>query len=130
MKRKLLQLSLLLITFGVAGFVVLSGFAGSPLQDRNEPENRVVAEAAKYLQEVSNDLRTTLLLSGLTSDGVETNEGNTKSGKSLNLNWVEMGPDNFPGKVNALVFDKRDETGNTIIAGSNAGGLWKTKNLG
>jgi hypothetical protein len=130
MKRKLLQLSLLLITLGVAGFVVLSGFAGSPLHERNETENRVVAEAAKYLQEANYDLRTNLLLSGLASDDVQSNNGNTKSGKSLELNWVEMGPDNYPGKVNAMVFDKNDETGKTIIAGSNAGGLWITKNLG
>ncbi|KXX68859.1 T9SS type A sorting domain-containing protein [Flammeovirga sp. SJP92] len=44
--------------------------------------------------------------------------------------WVERGPNNVPGRTRTLVVDKNDPTNNTWIAGSVAGGIWKTTNKG
>jgi hypothetical protein len=48
----------------------------------------------------------------------------------MGLNWLSAGPDNYPGSVFSVLFDKTDPTGNTIIAGSTSGGIWKSTNLG
>jgi hypothetical protein len=49
---------------------------------------------------------------------------------SMNLNWISAGPDNYPGLVWSAIFDKTDVTSQTIIAGTEAGGIWKSINLG
>ncbi len=48
----------------------------------------------------------------------------------LNLNWLSMGPDNYPGLIWTVIFDNTDPTGVTLISGSEAGGVWKSINLG
>jgi len=46
--------------------------------------------------------------------------------KALDLNWIEVGPDNYGGRVEAIVFDNQDATGKTFYVGAIAGGMWKT----
>lgn len=41
------------------------------------------------------------------------------------LIWEERGPNNFAGRVRGVLVDQRDPSGNTILAGGVAGGLWK-----
>jgi hypothetical protein len=53
-----------------------------------------------------------------------------KSSGSMDLNWLSMGPDNYPGLVWSAIFDNTDPSGLTIIAGSEAGGIWKSIDLG
>lgn len=52
------------------------------------------------------------------------------TGSALNLNWKFAGPDNYPGLVWSAIFDKNDASGNTIIAATEGGGVWKSTNLG
>src|SRR5258708_19780897 len=42
------------------------------------------------------------------------------------LNWMERGPNNIGGRCRGIVFDAWDATGNTGLAGSVGGGLWRT----
>jgi hypothetical protein len=48
----------------------------------------------------------------------------------LNLNWKPLGPDNVSGRTRAVLFDSRDESGNTIYAAGVSGGIYKSTNLG
>ncbi|MES2781095.1 MAG: hypothetical protein V4651_14475, partial [Bacteroidota bacterium] len=43
--------------------------------------------------------------------------------------WTERGPNNQGGRTRAIQIDLNDPSGNTIFAGSVAGGLWKTSNI-
>ncbi len=45
-------------------------------------------------------------------------------------NYVFQGPGNLGGRVRAIAFDVADATGNTIIAGSVSGGIFRTTNGG
>lgn len=45
------------------------------------------------------------------------------------LTWEERGPNNIGGRCRAIVIDKRDATGNTVIAGSVGGGIFRTTNF-
>ena len=49
---------------------------------------------------------------------------------AMGLNWLSVGPDNYPGLVWSVIFDNTDPTGMTIIAGAEEGGIWKSTNLG
>jgi photosystem II stability/assembly factor-like uncharacterized protein len=42
------------------------------------------------------------------------------------LSWQERGPNNVAGRTRAMIIDRRDATGNTIIAGGVGGGVWRT----
>jgi photosystem II stability/assembly factor-like uncharacterized protein len=46
------------------------------------------------------------------------------------LEFVERGPGNLPGRTRALIVLPDDPTGNTWIAGAVGGGLWRTDNAG
>jgi hypothetical protein len=43
--------------------------------------------------------------------------------------WTERGANNQGGRTRAIQIDLNDPTGNTIFAGSVAGGLWKTTDI-
>lgn len=51
-----------------------------------------------------------------------------KNSNTVQLDWIEMGPDNVGGRTRAIVVDKDDPR--TIYAGAVAGGLWKSTNRG
>ena len=50
---------------------------------------------------------------------------NTRRQMARNVEWVERGPNSVGGRTRALIFDKADPFGNTILAGSVAGGIWR-----
>lgn len=54
---------------------------------------------------------------------------NNKSAKST-YQWTSMGPNNMAGPTKAVIFDNKDESGNTLYAASTNGGVWKTTNYG
>lgn len=62
-----------------------------------------------------------------TKDAVSLINNDTKA---IGLDWVELGSDNFSGRVRSVIVDNRDGTGNTIFAGSVYGGVWKSTNGG
>jgi photosystem II stability/assembly factor-like uncharacterized protein len=45
------------------------------------------------------------------------------------LVWAERGPNNMGGRTRAIIIDRNDATGNTVLAGSVSGGLWRTTNF-
>lgn len=49
---------------------------------------------------------------------------------AMGLDWINAGPDNYPGLVWSCIYDKNDATGQTLISGSATGGIWKSTNLG
>ena len=51
------------------------------------------------------------------------------TGANIVPSWVERGPNNIGGRTRALMIDPNDPSGNTLWAGSVAGGLWKTENI-
>jgi hypothetical protein len=45
------------------------------------------------------------------------------------LSWQERGPNNIGGRTRAIIVDSRDATGNTVIAASVSGGIFRTTNF-
>ncbi len=46
------------------------------------------------------------------------------------LNFISRGPGNVAGRTRAILFDPRDSSHSSWIAGSASGGIWKTKDAG
>ncbi len=45
------------------------------------------------------------------------------------LSWQERGPNNVGGRTRAIIIDRRDATGNTVLAASVSGGIFITTNF-
>lgn len=45
------------------------------------------------------------------------------------VTWTERGPNNIAGRTRAIIIDSKDASGNTVIAASVSGGIWKTTNF-
>ena len=47
---------------------------------------------------------------------------------SNSITWEERGPNNIAGRTRSILIDQADPTGNTVLAGSVSGGIWKSGN--
>jgi len=54
----------------------------------------------------------------------------TRKSSATQLPWVERGPGNVGGRTRGLVIDLNDPTGNTLLAGSVGGGIWRSTDAG
>jgi hypothetical protein len=45
------------------------------------------------------------------------------------MSWTERGPNNIGGRARALIIDRNDASGNTVLVGSVSGGIWRTTNF-
>jgi PKD repeat protein len=54
---------------------------------------------------------------------------NGKVNVALSVNWDERGPSNVSGRTRSIMVDPNDPTGNTVFAGSVAGGLFRTTDI-
>ncbi len=50
--------------------------------------------------------------------------------KTQQLNWIERGPGNVPGRTRGVLVDPADTDANTWLVGSVSGGIWKTTDAG
>lgn len=124
MKKGFLPLSFLLVITILAG---LNSYASE--SDKNKTSN--ASESAEaYLNSIRANQHTglidpiDLLKASLQADQMSQGKGKES------LNWVNLGPDNFGGQVKAILFDNRDASGNTVLAGTSGGGIWKSTNDG
>ncbi|MDB5252515.1 MAG: type sorting protein [Flaviaesturariibacter sp.] len=51
------------------------------------------------------------------------------TGRINALTWQERGPNNIGGRTRAMIIDRRDATGNTVLAASVSGGIFRTTNF-
>jgi hypothetical protein len=132
MKSKLLPFSFLALILGFTTFILASGWISNdqPVIPKNQDINGNKA-ASEYLNKmISNQITGKINPNDVLSARKQALQMQFKSGNELGLNWQEMGPDNTPGRVRAVVFDNTDPGGQTLIAAGVTGGLWKTTNLG
>ncbi len=131
MKSKLLPFSLLVFILGFTGMILASGWAdnGKTVGENQDPTDTKSAEA--YLNKIRSNQQTGQIdPNDVLQAREQALQKQYKSGNALGLNWVEMGPDNAPGRTRAVIFDNRDASGLTLISAGVTGGLWKTTNQG
>jgi len=136
MKNKILPFGFIAIIIGFTAFFLSS--AGFKSEQKYEPEKNSVKEniqskqqAFSYIAKIRNNQLTGKIdPNDVLKAREQIAKNKTKSGNAKELNWVEIGPDNFGGRTRAILFDNQDATAATIYAGSVSGGIWKSTNVG
>lgn len=129
MKNKFLPLSLLASLVGLAFVFTSFTIQDGGLKDDVRDGQRGIKAATSYLAKLRNNQTSRQLPIADVLKSRNQIMSNLKSGMN-DLAWSEMGPGLVGGKTRSAIFDQRDESSNTIIAGSVSGGLWKTSNYG
>jgi len=134
MKRRFLPLSLFLIFTMLGGFVMSTSgiLKNKKYVPRTYPKDALSKgnkPSAEYLKLLRNNQETGIISSSdlLT---VQKQLAAMKSSRSQDIEWKELGPDNFGGRTRAIIFDNKDAEAKTAFAGSVTGGIWKTTDLG
>jgi len=130
MKSKLLPIGLFTIILGIATILLATGLSNSP-QLPDEQEEKAINDVTEYFTQIRRNQNTRRVdpIHELQAREFQ-NQTAFKSGNSLGLNWQFMGPDNAPGVVRALVFDKMASSNQSLILAGITGGIWRTDNLG
>jgi len=135
MKKRNLPFSFLLILIVLGGFSFSSyvAFEG----DKNTQKDRAatselqsVEQSSAYLSALRTNQSTGVInLSDLKRLQNEL-KNFTSSRGSGDLEWGQIGPDNFGGRARAILFDITDSQANTMYVAGVSGGIWKSTNLG
>jgi len=135
MKRKKLPLSLVLITI-VLGGVLLSFTTkhGESTTSQSVSNNGKMVSSAlpalNYLATLRNNQETGLI-SYASLDRLQNQLAELNNSRSdIDMNWHQLGPNNFGGRTRAIIFDNQDASDKTIFAAGVTGGIWKSKDLG
>lgn len=124
MKKGFLLISIFLVINALG--VSATGSDGSGYIPRSQ--DGPTAEA--YLHGLRSNQHTGIVNSSDVIEAVrQVNEMNTLRNQA-NLNWTPLGPDNYGGKTKGIIYDRKDASGKTIIAGSTGGGIWQSTNEG
>lgn len=136
MKNKILPFGFVAIIIGFSAFFLSS--AGIKSEQKYEQGKNSVKEnaqskqkAVSYIEKIRNNQLTGKIdPNDVLRAREQIAKNKTKSGNTKELDWVEIGPDNFGGRTRAILFDNQDAEANTIYAGSVSGGIWKSTNIG
>ena len=131
MKSKLLPISLLVLILGFTTIILTTGWINNQAGKFTLQDNSSMKNADEYLHKMrANQITGKIDPKDVLNARLQAEQKALKSGTNLGLNWEEMGPDNAPGRVRAVIFDHNDASGQTVIAAGVSGGVWKTTNLG
>jgi len=134
MKRKHLSLSLILIFTVLGGFTfgffsLDSGLEYTPRKLHDQLKNSPGKPATKFLAEIRNNQHTGLISTADMKLLQQEMESIGKS-RSMEMEWEQMGPDNFGGRTRAILCVQVDETTVITYAAGVTGGIWRSDNLG
>ncbi len=134
MKKGILPLKLFLVIIILGGFAFsFLAFTNGPDGLKNVPQKQLKAQnvgpSIQHLTKIRNNQKTGLINSEdlkVVQDGLD----NVTNSRATNMEWTQLGPDNFGGRTRAIHFDNQDTDTPIAYAGAVSGGLWKSVNLG
>lgn len=124
MKNRLLQFSLVLFSFGLAVILLSATFKD---KGKTPPQN-----SDQYLTLLRANQHTGAInMADVLRSRIQAEKNSSlNSSREFDFEWETRGPNNIGGRTRAIIFDKKDPSGNTIIAGSVMGGMFKSTNGG
>jgi len=128
MKKGFLPLSLLLTFTLLAGTSLLAGAPDNKVKANPQEDKHPTAES--YIKSLKANQHTGTIDARNVLEAANQTKALTSVRNRENLNWVNLGPDNFGGQVKAILFDNRAGNEGTILAGASGGGVWKSVNNG
>ncbi len=121
MKNRFLQFTLMVILAGFgAGFLTVNA--------QQHEGNIGGISATEYFAKIRNNQHTNAISP---MDLYKADQQVAAIDKNRSeFGWDFVGPTNMAGPIRALIVDNKDNSGNTLYAGSIQGGLWKSTNNG
>lgn len=134
MKKGILPLKLFLIITILGGLAVsFMAFTDLPdvlLQNNTKQTNsHKVGPSLEHLAKIRNN-QVTGLISPNDLKIVQGELEKIGEQRAINMDWQQLGPDNFGGRTRAIHFTNPDGGNPIAYAGAVSGGLWKSDNLG
>jgi hypothetical protein len=126
MKKRPLPLGYLVSAIFVSSLLISASFTGN---DKSVARQETAADHISKLRnnQVTGRISPADYLKA--TQQVKTQQG-TRNGLAYNFDWNLLGPNNLGGRTRAILFDKRDTSGNTMFAGSVTGGIFRSDNGG
>jgi hypothetical protein len=134
MKRRFLHFSFLLIIIALGGmFIGFNPYNGVreyvPRQQKSKLQLPKIKPATEYLAKIRNNQHTGLIdPTDIKKAREQLNKMNYS--RAMDLNWLNLGPDNFGGRTRAIISDNQDGAAKTVYAAGVSGGIWKSTNDG
>lgn len=105
-----------------------AGGGSSPGGDRKfETDGMELAMRQEFL--MTRDLRLNDVPKERLDGARETLRRMAQTARMQALTWQERGPNNIGGRTRAIIVDSRDASGNTVLAASVSGGIFRTTNF-
>lgn len=109
----------------------LTTFLSASISNDDDGVNVKKMNSQEYLAKIKSNQHTGVINSSdVISARIATQAIMSNKSADAAYNWSSMGPNNMAGPTKAVIFDNRDGSANTLYAGSNNGGLWKSTNYG
>lgn len=124
MKKGFLLFSILLITSVLYNTVVASN------QTAYVPRVQEELTSEAYLHALRSNQHTGMVDEADLVSAYQQAKSQTSFKNQAGLNWTSLGPDNYGGKTKGVIYDNRDASNQTLLAGASGGGIWKSTNEG
>lgn len=124
MKKGFLLFSILL----VINLLQLANASNSG--EKYTPRQQEAPSSEAYLYAIRSNQMTGKIKSSDVALAAQQVQAMNSSRNQTALNWHSLGPDNYGGKTKGLIYDNRDATYQTLLAGAVGGGIWKSTNDG
>lgn len=134
MKKGFLPFGLFLI-FIVLGSMTYGFISGNGAQEYVPrtilPQTKLneIKPAAAHLAMIKNNQHTGLISPADLKLQQKELEDLTQS-RAEDMNWIQLGPDNFGGRTRAILFDNQTPDHTVVYAAGVTGGIWRSTNLG
>ncbi|AXP82204.1 Chitinase A1 precursor [Mariniflexile rhizosphaerae] len=125
---------ILFLVISISVFLWLKPFENE-ISMKNERRETGGKEAQEFFEQMIRNPKTgkipieslVSISNKMQKDARSSRKANLSKGVATTI-WQERGGSNIQGRLKCIMIDKRDATGNTLIVGSDTGGLWKTTN--
>jgi len=126
MKNRLLPFGLFMLFLGSSCYL-FSPSASASIPENNGPDQTSDVRMQKIR---SNQFTGIINPADVLKARHQLSLMNQKSTSALGLNWIPVGPTNYAGRCDVVIFDNQDPGGVTMYTGGVTGGVYKSINTG
>jgi photosystem II stability/assembly factor-like uncharacterized protein len=117
------------LALGIVSTLLSCGGNDVPLEDERkfETDGMELAMHQEFL--MTRDLKLNTVPKERLTSARQKMQSIAQTARIEALTWEERGPNNIAGRTRAMIVDRRDPSGNTVLAASVSGGIFRTTNF-
>ena len=126
MKNRLIPFTILVLTVGFAALLISASITETDEKKKTAPRNGL-----EYMDVLRTNQNTgTISANDVLRAREQAQKSKQQATREYDFDWKLRGPNNLAGRVRAILYDNRDETGMTMYSGSVMGGMFRSVNDG